>query len=93
MGHKVDFLCRACHYEERDLGVGCGRRPQPCLRLFRCDNCHSIGSTWVGAGGIPRCSLCYHDAITLLADDVMGVACPKCAAPGTFAHHREDVWE
>jgi hypothetical protein len=93
MGHKVDFLCRACRYEERDLGVGCGRRPEPCLRLFHCDNCHSIGSTWVGAGKIARCSLCYDDAIAPLDDDVVAVDCPKCGGPGVFVHHHDEVWE
>ncbi|WP_298135461.1 hypothetical protein [Acidiferrobacter sp.] len=93
MGHTVDFVCRACRYEERDLAVGHGRQPEPCLRLFHCDNCHSVGSTWLGAGRIARCSFCYHEAITLLADDAAGTPCPKCHAPGTFVHRRDQSWE
>lgn len=93
MGHKVDFACRACRYEERDLGVGRGRRPEPALRLFQCGNCRSIGSAWVGGGFVPRCSLCYHDDIALFADDVLAVACPKCGGPGVFTHRHEETWE
>ncbi len=93
MGHKVDFACRACRYEERDLGVGRGRRPWPVLRLFRCDNCRSVGSAWVDEGGLARCSLCYHDDIVLLPDDAASVACPKCEERGVFTHHLGETWE
>ncbi len=93
MGHKVDFVCRACRYEERDLGVGRGRRPWPVLRLFRCDNCHSVGSAWVDEDGVARCSLCYHDDIALLADDITSVTCPKCTERGVFTHHPGETWE
>lgn len=93
MGHKADFRCFGCRYEENDLAVGRGRRPGPYLRLFRCDNCHSIGSTWIEEGKTPRCSFCYHDEVKLLPDDVTLVECPKCEQRGTIVHRRDDTWE
>ncbi len=93
MGHFADFRCRGCRYEEVDLGVGHGRKPTPVLKLFRCDHCHSVGSTWVQEGRVTRCSFCYHDEPVLLADDVTALACPKCQAPGVVTHRRDATWE
>ncbi len=67
--------------------------PVPYLRLFSCDNCHSVGSTWVDDATTPRCSLCYHDGIQLLADDAETSVCPKCGERGAFIHHRDQIWE
>lgn len=93
MGHQADFQCLGCRYEEKDLAVGHGRRPSPYLRLFRCDHCHSVGSTWIEEGKTPRCSLCYHDEPTLLPDDVGAVDCPKCQKRAAFTQRREATWE
>ncbi|HET9122909.1 MAG TPA: hypothetical protein VFN52_05340 [Acidiferrobacteraceae bacterium] len=84
MGHMVRYRCSRCRYEEMDLGVGAGRQEPPRLRLFQCDNCHSVGSTWVSPDRVPRCSLCYHDTIVLLPDDAGAWACPKCGEAGQF---------
>ena len=93
MGHKADFHCFGCRYEEKDLAIGRGRRPSPYLSLFRCDHCHSIGSTWIEEAKKPRCSFCYHDAPTLLAEDVTVVDCPRCEQRGTIVHRRGETWE
>lgn len=85
MGFFVDLKCSACKYEETSLGVGRGKNPTPFLALFRCDRCKSIGSTWVQDGRNPRCSLCYHDAVTILPDDTRSVDCPKCGKPARIA--------
>ncbi|HEX9625841.1 MAG TPA: hypothetical protein VGA00_02760 [Acidiferrobacterales bacterium] len=92
MGGFVDFYCRHCRYAETDIGVGRGREEFPFLRLFRCDNCKSVGSTWVHENRIPRCSVCYHDAVTLLADDTRKLNCPKCGDPAEFVA-KEGSWE
>ncbi|MHB1951313.1 MAG: hypothetical protein ACYCQK_07535 [Acidiferrobacteraceae bacterium] len=92
MGRFVQYRCGSCRYEEPDLAVGRGREEFPYLSLFRCDNCHSVGSTWIFRDRLPRCSLCYHDALTLLPDDVSVLACPKCGEPARF-EPREGAWE
>lgn len=84
VGGFVSFRCGNCRYEEHDLGVGRGREEMPFLSLFRCDNCHSVGSTWIFADRVPRCTLCYHDAVTLLPEDVSRLPCPKCGEPAGF---------
>lgn len=81
MGRFVGFRCRFCKYEETGLGIGRGRTEFPFLKLYRCDNCKTIGSTWIYENRIPRCAGCYHDAITLLDDDARQVNCPKCGEP------------
>lgn len=93
MGHKAEFRCFSCRYEELDLGIGHGRHQSPYLSLFRCDHCHSVGSTWVVKGSAARCSLCYSDEPTLLGEDTKAIDCPKCGQPGTITHKREEVWE
>ncbi|MDA8390979.1 MAG: hypothetical protein M0Z76_09675 [Gammaproteobacteria bacterium] len=93
MGHLVDFYCRHCRYEEKDVGVGQGRAPTPFLRLFSCPNCHSFGSCWIEDGKTPRCSWCYHDAVVLVADDAAGLPCPKCGEPAKLTHRSGDTWE
>jgi len=93
MGHKVDFHCFSCRYEELDLGVGAGARPSPYLSLFRCDHCHSVGSAWVAEGQTPRCSFCYDDEPVLLALDTKALDCPKCGKRATLHHRYEDSWQ
>ncbi len=93
MGHLVDFHCRYCRYEEKDVAVGHGRTAVPVLRLFSCPNCHSFGSCWVEEGQSPRCSFCYHDAVTLLADDTTMLACPKCGERAKVTQRSADTWE
>lgn len=93
MGHRADFICHRCHYEERDIAIGHGRQPLPFLALFSCSNCHSVGSSWVGGERPVRCSFCYDEAITILADDTTAVACPKCQEPAYLTHRFDDVWE
>lgn len=66
------------------MGVGHGAAEFPFLALFRCDLCRSVGSTWIYPDRIPRCSLCYHDAVTLLPEGQLEVHCPKCGEPGRF---------
>lgn len=92
MGLIVRYHCPHCRYEEPDLGVGAGVAPHPRLQLFRCDNCHSVGSTWLTLERVPRCSFCYHDAVTLLPDDAPGVVCPKCGEPGRF-ERQDGEWQ
>lgn len=91
MGHIVRYACSRCQYVEVDLGVGSGKEEFPRLQLFRCDNCHSVGSTWCKPERLPRCSLCYHDAITLLPDDAAAALCPKCGEAGHF-EQQEGEW-
>jgi len=78
MGHFVEFKCRFCNYGESQIGVGHGRTESPSLKLFTCENCSSVGSTWVYPDRPPLCSVCYGDGIRLLADDVRRVTCPRC---------------
>lgn len=85
MGGFVDFKCRSCKYEETDIGAGRGRQAFPYLALFRCDNCKSVGSTWIHENRIPRCGACYSDGVTLLPDDVRVINCPKCGEPASFS--------
>ncbi|MDA8360470.1 MAG: hypothetical protein M0Z44_00490 [Gammaproteobacteria bacterium] len=92
MGHLVDFRCPYCRYEEKDVAVGHGRAAVPFLKLFSCPSCHSFGSCWIEEGKIPRCSWCYHDAVTLVADDAPGLACPKCGEPAKLNHRPDDTW-
>ena len=92
MGSFVDFACKNCHYEEKAIGIGRGRNELPYLALFRCDHCHSIGSTWVHANRVPVCGNCYHDGLTLLPDDSRGVNCPKCGEPAKLTP-KEGGWE
>lgn len=92
MGWFVDFKCSYCRYEEIGLGVGRGQHPFPFLALFSCANCKSIGSTWVDENKVPRCGACYHEGVTLLADDVRRVDCPKCGEPAIITRG-EGVWE
>lgn len=92
MGFFVDFKCDSCKYEEESIGVGHGKNPTPHLALYRCNQCKSIGSTWVSDGGIARCSLCYDEAVTILPDDTRRVDCPKCGKPARIAV-REGSWE
>lgn len=84
MGRFARFYCPHCRYEEADLGYGAGREPFPFLVLFRCDNCHSIGSTWVYENKTPRCSLCYHDELSVFVEPPARVGCPKCGEPSGF---------
>lgn len=91
MGGFVRFRCDYCHYEEPELGVGRGRYEFPFLSLFHCDHCHSVGSTWIFQDRLPRCSLCYHDAVTLLPEDVSRLTCPKCGEPAGF-ERSEGEW-
>lgn len=92
MGWFVDFRCRHCRYEELDIGVGRGRNEFPFLVLFRCDNCKTVGSTWVYENRLPICSHCYHDAVMVLPDDTVCVNCPKCGEPATLTR-QEGTWE
>ncbi len=92
MGGFVDFRCRYCNYEETDIGVGRGRQVFPYLALFCCDNCKSVGSTWIHENKTPRCGACYSDGVTLLPDDIRSIKCPKCGEPATFTH-KEGSWE
>lgn len=92
MGWFVDFRCPYCRYEETGIGVGRGKHAFPYLALFCCDNCKSVGSTWVQQNVTPRCGACYHEGVTILADDVRGISCPKCGEPAVFARS-DGVWE
>lgn len=92
MGFFVDFKCDFCKYEERAIAVGHGKSPIPFLALFRCDHCRSVGSTWVQERRIPHCSLCYHDAVTILPDDTRRLNCPKCGDPARITVG-EGSWE
>ncbi len=92
MGWYVDFRCPYCNYEETGIGVGRGRRSFPYLALFCCDNCKSVGSTWVQQDQPPRCGVCYHEQVTLLKEDVRRISCPKCGEPATFSRG-EGEWE
>ncbi len=85
MGGFVDFKCRFCRYEVTGIGVGRGRDEFPFLALYRCDHCQSVGSTWIHEQRIPHCSLCYHDAVTILPDDTRRVNCPKCGEPASVS--------
>lgn len=84
MGGYVDFRCQHCRYQETDIGVGKGKRPFPCLALFRCARCKSTGSTWVKENATPRCGLCYEEGVTLLPDDTTHIDCPRCGKPALF---------
>lgn len=92
MGWFVDFRCGHCKYEEPDIGVGRGRNAFPFLALIRCDNCKTIGSTWIYENRLPMCSRCYHDAVTILPDDTTRVNCPKCGEPASLTR-KEGTWE
>ncbi len=92
MGGFVEFKCRYCNYEETDIGVGRGQQAFPYLALFCCDNCKSVGSTWVHENRTPRCGACYHEGVMLLPDNVQHIDCPKCGQPATFSH-KEGGWQ
>ena len=83
MGWFVDFKCKFCNYEENNIGIGHGEMEYPFLTLFRCDNCKTVGSTWIYEDKIPLCSHCYHAAISILSDGTTKLNCPRCAATGT----------
>lgn len=91
MGWFVDFRCPYCRYEEAGIGVGHGKSEFPYLALFCCDNCKSVGSTWIRESESPRCGACYQENVRLLADDVHSIDCPKCGEPAFFAR-REGQW-
>ncbi len=92
MGFFVDFRCQNCRYEERDIGVGRGKSEFPFLALFRCDNCKTIGSTWINEHQLPLCAHCYHDAVVILPDDTTRVNCPKCGEPALITR-KEGAWQ
>ncbi|MDH3513408.1 MAG: hypothetical protein OEM83_00870 [Gammaproteobacteria bacterium] len=92
MGSFVDFKCKFCRYEEYGIGVGRGKAEMPFLSLYRCNHCHTIGSTWIHEGKIPRCSNCYDDAISILPDDARRVSCPKCGEPAVITP-KEGSWD
>lgn len=92
MGSFVDFKCKFCKYEETNIGIGRGKTGFPFLALYRCNHCHTIGSTWVHENRIPRCSHCYDDALTMLPDDTRRTNCPKCGESGVIVP-REGSWE
>lgn len=92
MGGFVDFRCSFCKYEENDIGIGHGKKAFPFLALYRCDNCQTIGSTWVYPDKLPHCSQCYHDAVTILPEDTRRVMCPKCGEPAKIAP-KEGSWD
>ncbi len=91
MGSFVGFKCKFCQYEEPRIGVGRGKAGMPFLALYRCNHCHTIGSTWIHENKIPRCSSCY-DAIVILPDDTRRVSCPKCGELAMIAP-KEGSWE
>ncbi|HEY5682708.1 MAG TPA: hypothetical protein VIR61_03440 [Sulfuricaulis sp.] len=84
MGSFVGFKCKFCQYEEPNLGVGHGKAEMPILALYRCNHCHTIGSTWIHEGKIPRCANCYDEEIVILPDDAQHVNCPKCGEPAVI---------
>ena len=92
MGGFVRFQCKFCQYEESNIGVGRGQAEFPFLVLYRCNHCHTIGSTWAQENKIPRCSNCYDDAIVILPDDSRRVDCPKCGESALIAP-AEGSWE
>ena len=92
MGGFVSFKCALCRYEEPEIGVGRGHAEFPFLALYRCDNCKTIGSTWVEQNRLPRCAGCYHDAITILPDNTRRVNCPKCGEPARITP-RDGDWQ
>ncbi|MCR4300624.1 MAG: hypothetical protein NUV51_03365 [Sulfuricaulis sp.] len=92
MGIYVGIKCKFCQYQEASIGVGRGQAEMPYLALYRCDHCHTIGSTWIHEGKIPRCSNCYDDAIGILPNDTRRVNCPKCGEPAAITP-KEGVWE
>lgn len=92
MGHFVEFHCRFCHYQEAEIGVGHGRSAFPFLKLYRCDHCKTIGSTWVYEDKLPHCAGCYHATITLLDDDATRVSCPKCGEAGRLTR-KDGEWQ
>jgi ribosomal protein S27E len=92
MGTFVDFRCSYCKYEELNIPVGHGREPEPHLALFRCDNCKTLGSTWIQPEREAVCSHCYHDKVTLFDTPPETVDCPKCGEPGKLTP-AEGSWE
>jgi hypothetical protein len=92
VGSYVGFKCRFCQYEETSIGVGHGKNVFPFLGLYRCNHCHTIGSTWIYENKIPRCSQCYDDALIMLPDDTRHVNCPKCGEPGVITS-QPGSWE
>lgn len=92
MGGFVDFKCAYCGYTEESIGVGHGQKPEPCLRLFRCDKCKTVGSTWVESGKPVRCGSCYEEGVPLLDDDVRVVECPKCNQKASILP-RTESWD
>lgn len=92
MGGYVGFQCKFCQYAEPDIGVGRGKAATPLLALCRCNHCHTIGSTWVHEGKVPRCANCYDDDIVILPDDTRRVNCPKCGESAVI-RPTEGSWE
>lgn len=78
MGGFVSFTCLNCGYEEEKIAFGNGKKPEPRLGLYRCDNCHTLGSTWAKAGEASRCAGCYDTEISHINPDQLTVNCPKC---------------
>jgi len=92
VGGFVAYRCPGCGYEEPRLPLGRGRRPGPCLALFRCPNCRGVGTTWVSGERPPACGYCYHEEIELLPDDTRALDCPRCGGPGEVRPLAE-TWE
>ena len=78
MGEYLGFRCNFCGYEESSIPVGRGRDTSVELKLFICGSCKSVNSTWVKAGDMPRCSICYDRDIKVLEPVVQQIQCPKC---------------
>jgi len=78
MGSYVEFRCANCGYQEAQLPVGTGRDADKELKLFACNCCKSVHSTWVVGENAPRCSLCYDRDIRIIEAAPQSLDCPKC---------------
>lgn len=92
MGSFVDFKCVSCGYELESIGFGHGKKETPFLKLYTCDACKSIGSTWIDRDNDTRCSVCYEKDLTLLDDASRLVNCPKCGQTATLIP-KSETWE
>jgi len=68
MGSYLKYQCRFCQYQVEPIPVGQGKDKTRALKLFCCERCKSIGSTWITENESPHCSFCYETEIKLLSE-------------------------